>query len=144
MSERVVSSDRWRCGRSSNKAHGINRNVGWFFIGGCFSRCRREELSRPYRPTSLSVDFSVLFAVPAILGDSFCNVRKKHGLAFSASERYLTTLTRVSLFSRARIFSWEDTRLTDTRLVLKKLSRVSIIGELLDIGGFLHGETDPE
>lgn len=76
MSERVVSGDRWRCGRSSNKARGINRNVGWFFIGGCFSRCRREGLSRPYRPTSLSVDFSALFAVPAILGDSLCNARK--------------------------------------------------------------------
>lgn len=43
MSEHAVSDDRWKCGRSSNKACGINRNEGWFFIDGCFSRCRREE-----------------------------------------------------------------------------------------------------
>lgn len=43
MSKPAVSDDRWKCGRSSNKACGINRNEGWFFIDGCFSRCRREE-----------------------------------------------------------------------------------------------------
>lgn len=74
MSERVVSGDRWRCGRSSNKARGINRIVGWFFIGGCFSTCRRRTVS----PLSTHELVHGLFRVVclAILGDSFYNTWK--------------------------------------------------------------------
>lgn len=150
MSERVVSGDRWRCGRSSNKARGINRNVGWFFIGGCFSRCRREGLSRPYRPTSLSVGLSVCLPCQRYLAIHFAR-EKKHDIA--TIEHYLicvnmhavlTVLTHAFSFSHPLLISFfqEKTKLIIANEISQKQNSRGrqLSKSLLMLGIFIRKE----
>lgn len=137
MSERVVSGDRWRCGRSSNKARGINRNVGWFFIGGCFSRCRREGLSRPYRPTELVRGlFRVVRRRYSVVIHLATREKKKTRYCHDRALSYLAQLTCVLSFSRLASLFREDTQPVVANEISQKSYEHRSSKGLLNVGDF--------